>query len=239
MRLFDLTLATPEENLALDEALLDEAEASAEPREALRLWESPEPLVVLGRSSLSALEVNLSGCQAQGIPVLRRTSGGAAIVAGRGCLMYAVVLSYELRPHLRALDAAHRFVLDTTLDALRPLIDGLRCQGTSDLTLGDAKVSGNSVRCKRRSFLYHGTLLYDFHLPLVDACLRMPPRQPAYRNDRAHQAFIANLPVSGPALRNALVAAWRADPTQLDWPRQRVDDLVATRYSQADWNFQR
>ncbi len=35
-----------------------------------------------------------------GIPVLRRASGGAAIVIGPGCLMYALVLSYELRPSL-------------------------------------------------------------------------------------------------------------------------------------------
>ena len=79
MHLLDLTLGTPAGNLALDEALLEEAEASAEPREALRLWESPEPLVVLGRSSQIALEVNLAGCQSRGIPVLRRTSGGAAL----------------------------------------------------------------------------------------------------------------------------------------------------------------
>ena len=239
MHLFDLTLGTPEENLALDEALLNEAEASAEPREALRLWESPEPLVVIGRGSQAALEVDLSGCQARGIPVLRRTSGGAAIVAGRGCLMYAVVLSYELRPHLRALDLAHRFVLDTTLGALRPLVEGVRCQGTSDLTLGDAKVSGNSVRCKRRNFLYHGTLLYDFHLPLVEACLRMPPRRPAYRHDRAHQAFLANLPASGSALREALVGVWQAESAEREWPRQRVVELVASRYGRSDWNFQR
>ena len=45
--LLDLTLRTPEENLALDEALLAAAEASAG-RETLRFWESPVPFVVLG-----------------------------------------------------------------------------------------------------------------------------------------------------------------------------------------------
>ncbi len=96
MRLLDLTLETAEENLALDEALLDEAEAGREPREVLRIWESPRPLVVLGRSSQVSHEVELAFCRQQGIPVLRRASGGAAIVAGPGSLMYAVVLSYDV-----------------------------------------------------------------------------------------------------------------------------------------------
>ncbi len=119
MHLFDLTLPTPEENLALDEALLDEAEAAAEPHECLRLWEAPRPLVVVGRNSRLADEVNVEACRAAGVPILRRTSGGCAIVAGPGSLMYAVVLSYERRPELKMLDAAHAFVLETIAAALR------------------------------------------------------------------------------------------------------------------------
>ncbi|MBI3836329.1 MAG: lipoate--protein ligase family protein [Planctomycetia bacterium] len=238
MHLLDLTLGTPEENLALDDALLEAAEETDQPREILRLWESPEPVVVVGRSSQLALEVNRALCQERGIPVLRRSSGGAAIVAARGCLMYAVVLSYELRPALRSLDAAHRFVLETTLTALRPLAPGVMRRGTSDLTLGDSKFSGNSMRCKRRNFLYHGTLLYDFPLSLMELCLTMPPRQPAYRNGRAHQAFVINLPASGGVLREALIDAWRAREIDSDWPRQRVQDLVAQRYSRPAWNYQ-
>jgi lipoate-protein ligase A len=239
MHLLDLTLATPQENLALDEALLEEAEEARAPRETLRLWESPAPFVVLGRSSQIALEVNLPFCRQQGIPILRRASGGAAVVAAPGCLMYAVVLSYERRPQLRSLDEAHRFVLNTTLEALRPLVSGVMRQGTSDLTLGPFKFSGNSVRCKRRNFLYHGTLLYDCSLPLVEQCLAMPPRQPEYRRQRPHREFVNNLPLSAAALRAALIATWQASDAAPDWPRQRVGELVTTRYSQPDWNAKR
>jgi lipoate-protein ligase A len=236
MHLLDLTLGTPEENLALDDALLEAAEESDRPRETLRLWESPGPVVVVGRSSHVALEVNSAACRECGIPVLRRSSGGAAIVVARGCLMYALVLSYDLRPALRSLDAAHRFVLETTLTALRPLAPGVTRQGTSDLTLGESKFSGNSMRCKRRNFLYHGTLLYDFPLSLIEQCLAMPPRQPAYRNGRAHRAFVINLPAPVDVLREALVEAWKARNIDQDWPRQRVRDLVVQRYSRREWN---
>jgi lipoate---protein ligase len=239
MDLFDLTLPTPEENLALDEALLDEAEQSDSPREALRLWEAGEPFVVVGRNSQLAAEVRLDACRRRGIRVLRRTSGGCAVVAAPGCLMYSLVLSYELRPELRMLDEAHRYVLCTVLEALRPLVAEAAHQGTSDLTLGNAKISGNSMRCRRRALLYHGTLLYDFPLALVDECLHMPPRQPGYRRDRPNRSFLANLPAAVSDLRRALIDAWQAEPPNRDWPRQRVQDLVATRYSQPDWNFRR
>jgi lipoate-protein ligase A len=251
MQLVDLTLESPAENLALDEALLDEAEQSEQPREFLRLWESSVPIVVVGRSSQVSLEVNLDACRVRGVGVLRRTSGGAAIVAGPGSLMYAVVLSYDLRPALRSLDEAHRFVLDTQLSALRPLVPRCARRGTSDLVMQmdersdvaatERKFSGNSVRCKRHHFLYHGTLLYDFDLRLIDELLLMPPRQPEYRQGRPHNTFVANLPASRNALRQTLVSTWAATAagTTWQWPRERVEQLVATRYGHDDWNLQR
>jgi lipoate-protein ligase A len=239
MHLLDLTLPTPEENLALDEALLEEAEAADVPCEVLRFWESPRPFVVLGRGSQAAQEANLDFCTQRKIPVLRRTSGGAAVLAGPGSLMYALVLSYAARPELRMLDAAHRFVLGTMVNALRTLAPGVAHRGTSDLAIGGRKCSGNSVRCKRRSFLYHGTLLHAFDLSLIEQCLAMPPRQPDYREGRPHRTFVINLDVAADALRTALVAAWRATPAAIPCPVEKVRTLVAERYRRADWNLQR
>jgi lipoate-protein ligase A len=236
MRLLDLTLPTPEENLALDEALLDEAEASAEPRETLRLWEPERTLVVIGRSSRIESEVRRDRCDELGVPVLRRTSGGAAIVAGPGCLMYALVLSYALRPTLRAIDAAHRFVLKTMAEALGRLTPGVQRQGTSDLAIDGRKFSGNSVRCKRDHLLYHGTLLYDFPLHQIARLLAMPPRQPDYRQGRGHEAFVTNLPVKRSALCEALITAWEATEPCSSWPQLATARLVAERYGQDEWN---
>ncbi len=106
MRSIDLTLTTPAENLALDEALLDWAEDENPEWEFVRVWESPQPIVVVGRSSRVNEEVHAQRCAELAIPILRRSSGGAAVVAGPGCLMYAVVLSYQSRPALRDITRA-------------------------------------------------------------------------------------------------------------------------------------
>lgn len=261
MRLLELTLPTPEENLALDEALLDQAEAGEASCEVLRLWEPDRPMVVVGRSSKLAQEVKAGECRRRGIPVLRRSSGGTSIVAGPGCLMYAVILSLNARPELRAIDHAHRFVLDRISEALRPVIPHVRCRGTSDLVLADQekcpptspdgscscessesaelKVSGNSVRVKRDWLLYHGTLLYNFPVELIEACLPMPPRQPEYRGGRSHGQFVTNLPVSRDDLRNAMIAGWQADERLETWPRDRTAELVAGRYGLDSWHADR
>jgi len=231
MRFLDLILPTPAENLALDEALLEEAEAADEPRETLRLWEPAGPMVVVGRSSRVDEEVHVDVCRAEGIPILRRPSGGAAILAGPGCLMYALVLSYEKRPGLRPVDHAHVFVLSTIAAALGPLCPGVRCAGTSDLALGDQKFSGNSLRSRRRHFLYHGTLLYRFPLDQIGRYLKPPPRMPDYRKGRDHTVFMTNLPLPRETISNALMKAWNATEPCLDWPRALVAQLVTEKYS--------
>jgi lipoate---protein ligase len=239
MKLLDLTLVTPAQNLALDEALLDAAEADPRQGDVLRLWEPTSHFVVLGRSSEVEREVNVAACEHLSVPILRRASGGAAVVAGPGCLMYSVVLSYERHPPLRMLDRAHAVVLSQVASALDSL--GLVAEhcGTSDLVASGRKVSGNSLRCKRDHLLYHGTLLYNFDLALVGELLRMPPRQPEYRAGRDHGQFLANLPSGADALRQALAVTFRASALLADWPRDETERLVAARYSQRAWNRQR
>jgi len=234
------TLDTPETNLALDEALLEQAEAASEPLELLRVWESPQVMVVVGRASRVAEEVDLEACGQRQIPVYRRTSGGAAVVAGPGCLMYAVILSYELHPQLHALDQAHDYVMDRVAAAVRRLDVPVDRQGICDLTLGGRKVSGNSVRCRRKTLLYHGTLLYDFPLELIPGCLKMPQRQPEYRQGRPHEEFVANLPgVTAAQLEESLRHSFGAEQTLKRLPEDAIARLAAEKFADPDWNFVR
>lgn len=243
MRLLDLTLPTPAENLALDEALL--AQGSGD---VLRVWEPAVPMVVVGRGSRIEEEVNLAACGRLGVPVLRRVSGGATIVAGPGCLMVAVVLDTASDPRLATIDGIHQYVLGRQVQALASLAPTLRVAGTSDLvvTAGSQaepqqalKVSGNSLRVARGRVLYHGTLLNDFDLSLVGKLLREPPRQPEYRERRTHERFVTNLGVPRGAIVDALVNAWSAhEPSDVP-PRPVIDRLVAERYGDAGWNLSR
>jgi lipoate-protein ligase A len=238
MRCLDLTLATLPENLALDEALLLGAE-SGEVGEILRFWEWPSPAVVLGAGGRIADEVEEAACTADGVPVLRRSSGGGTVLLGKGCLLFSLVLSYERSPLLREVRSSYCYILGILREALADLLPGVACAGTSDLAAAGLKFSGNSQQRKRNSLLHHGTLLYAFDSCLLSRYLRQPPRQPEYRAGRDHKAFVRNLPVTAEELRRRLRIAWGIQEATNSWPADVVQRLVAKKYSRTEWNQRR
>ena len=237
MKLLELTLESSVANIALDEALLETAELEENASEVLRIWEPRVPAVVIGRSSPVEKEVDLDFCKSNNIEVFRRCSGGQSILTGPGCLMYAVVLDYRKRPELRMLEQAHRFVMGQMAAALDSLSIETKLQGTSDLTLGGRKFSGNALRCKRNWLVYHGTMLCDFDLDLIAKCLRDPIRQPEYRSERSHEDFLTQLPTTTSSLAAAIAKQWKATEQPVGWPRELTDQLVAQKYSQPEWTF--
>src|SRR2546425_10923455 len=110
LRLIDLSLPSPEENLALD-AKLFRAVEEEEGGEILRFWESSQPAVVLGHSCAVEKEVIASRCSEDGVPILRRSSGGGAVVLGPGCLVYTLILSLCGRPGLFNVEQSYRLIL--------------------------------------------------------------------------------------------------------------------------------
>jgi lipoate-protein ligase A len=238
MRLLDLTLPSAGANLALDEALLLEAE-DGRGGEVLRLWEWPAPAVVLGSGGVLADDVDEAACRADDVPILRRSSGGGTVLLGLGCLNFSLVLSYSRSPLLGEIRSSYAFILDTLADALADLAPGVAPAGTSDLAAAGRKFSGNAQQRKRRHLLHHGTLLYDFDVALLARYLRPPPRQPEYRRGRDHAAFVMNLPCSADELRRRLRRAWGAGEESSAWPEETVRRLVAEKYANGEWTRRR
>lgn len=237
MRLLDLTLPDAADNLALDEALLFAAEES-DAGEVLRLWEQPTPAVVVGAGGSVAIDVNASACDADGVPVLRRASGGGTVVLGPGCLCFSLVLSYDRDPALNDIRASNVYVLGRVLNSLKSVVPAA-VEGTSDLAVGGVKFSGNAQQRKRRHFLHHGTLLCGFDLALVSKYLNAPERQPDYRRNRPHAEFVANLPLSVTDAKQMLIVGWGAAGDYAPVPLEAVRRLVGEKYGRDDWNRRR
>jgi lipoate-protein ligase A len=232
----DLTYARPEENLACDEALLDQCEEGLE-GEVLRFWEPSNHFVVLGYSNRWKSEVDAPACAERRIPVLRRCSGGGTVLQGPGCLNYSLILKIEGDRTLGTITETNRHVLERNAAALgsllptRPLV-----QGHTDLTMGALKFSGNSQRRRRHFTLMHGTFLLRFDLDLIQKCLLMPSLQPDYRRGRPHGQFIMNLGLDPRDVKNALKNEWKATKTLSAGPDARVEALAKTVYATEAWN---
>lgn len=241
MRLLDLTTATPATDLALDEALLIAAEEQ-HGGEVLRLWELATPAVIVGSGGSVGIDVNAAACDANGVPILRRSSGGGTVLLGPGCLCFSLVLAYDRALGLDQIPISNRYVLGRMMQALCPLAPDITQEGTSDLALGGTsavKVSGNAQQRKRLHFLHHGTLLYDFDLGLIPKYLNAPERQPAYRCDRNHKDFVANLNVSRNRLKELLIAEWQPAGEYTPLPYKLMERLVDEKYAREEWNRRR
>lgn len=238
MDLLDRTLSSPAENVALDEALLLAAE-SGTGDEMLRFWESPALAVVLGAGGRLADEVDESACLADGVPIVRRPSGGGTVFLGRGCLLYTLVLSYQRDPALTDIRQSYRYILGRIAATLAEGVGRIEPAGISDLALAGRKFSGTAQQRKRSFLLHHGTLLYDMDLSLIPRYLREPPRQPDYRGGRPHLAFVGNLPLDGEEIKQRLRRLWGAEETQGAWPAEEVKRLVVDKYEDPQWTRRR
>jgi lipoate---protein ligase len=234
MRFLDLTLPTPAANLALDEALLLEAEAGRD-GDVLRVWAWPSPVVVLGSGGVLADDVDEPACRADGVPILRRSSGGGTVLWGAGSLMYSLVLAYDRDSTLADLHGSYTYILSRVGEAVGGEEAGVCLAGVCDLVLDDRKFSGNAQQRKRNHLLHHGTLLFAFDTAHVGRYLKAPPRQPEYRARRDHSAFLCNLPFDAVELKRRLRATWAADQNMLIWPRDLVAQLCAEKYDREEW----
>lgn len=237
MKQLDLTLPTPEENLACDEALLDWCEAGHE-GEVLRFWESPTPFVVLGYSNRAEREVHLDAARRAAVAVLRRCTGGGAVVQGPGCLNFTLILRVPDSGPLTGVTETNRHILQRHHDALLSALgETLAVRGSSDLALGELKISGNAQRRKKHCLLFHGTFLLDFDIELVERLLPMPSREPDYRRHRSHREFLTNAALARSTVKTALARVWQANEPLGTVPLEAVWRLARERYGTDEWTY--
>jgi len=178
----------------------------------LLLWRGGPAAVVVGRSQVIEKEVNQAACLALGVPVLRRSSGGGAVLQTSGVLNYSLLLPDRGRLSINA-----GFHLGTSLirDTLRRLGLASAVQGVSDVTVNGRKISGTAIARVNRVFLVHGTLLVNMNMDFLEACLRHPSREPDYRAGRSHREFLTTLADWGVSSRQSVNAALESAGVEL------------------------
>ena len=176
--------------MAADLACLDEVAAGAEPR--LRLYGWCPPALSLGRFQPDA-DVDVDACRARGVEVVRRPTGGRALLHGAD-LTYAVALR---RPAGAAghVDALYRTIASGLVAGLGRLgveahvgedrrAAGPACfaaaQG-ADLRVGDRKLCGSAQVQRGSVVLQHGSILLD-RLPFDELDLLAGTADPVTRS---------------------------------------------------------
>ncbi|UCE86705.1 MAG: hypothetical protein JSU66_02935 [Deltaproteobacteria bacterium] len=157
-------------NMGVDEALLESVRAGGDPILRLYRWNGPWLSIGYGQRPGAA---RLCACREAGVGVVRRATGGAAVLHG-GDLTYAVAAREEVVPG--GLQASYRRITEILSSALAALgVDTQRVvRGAPDprardfdcfaepapdeLCVGGRKLLGSAQRRAAGAFLQHGSL---------------------------------------------------------------------------------
>ena len=161
------------ENMAIDEALLRTAADTG--RTFLRLYTWSRPAVSFGRNQRCAGVYTADSCRAQGVPAVRRLTGGRALLHGRE-LTYCVAAPVSAAPTLRGgydaindllLDALHR--LGVPAERAAPversgspgIAPCFETPSAGELVVAGRKLVGSAQHRDADAFLQHGSILLD------------------------------------------------------------------------------
>jgi len=179
-------------NMALDETLLDEvSRPQARPQTYLRFYQWIRPTLSLGISQKAERVVDLDYCNVHGIDVVRRPTGGKAVLHHRE-LTYSVIsndpaffpiadISKTYCRIANALQSGFCFLeIETTLAQNRgrsaatgPL--PAACFAVSnhhEVLWQNRKLAGSAQRRTKNAFLQHGSILIEFDAEPLSKALR-------------------------------------------------------------------
>jgi len=180
---------SPSYNMALDAAVRRGAAAGSVPP-TVRFYAWDPPSVSIGYNQSPEKVVDTPFCRARGIPIVRRPTGGSAI-------LHDVEITYSVAAPLDA-HPAFAMPLSSYLAVCRAIRRGLAAAGAAveirgfsegrepsytaracfallsrhDLVIGERKVVGSAQVRDSRSFLQHGSVLLDIRRDLWEGVFR-------------------------------------------------------------------
>ncbi len=238
-------------NMALDEALLVMHEAGAT-LPTLRVYGWCQPTLSLGYAQNARQEVDLAACHAQGVAVIRRPTGGRAVLHDQE-VTYSVVMPLTLA------DGPHT-ITEHYLHLARPQIRATPTRAPAspacfaalsryELSVAGKKMVGSAQKRAQRALLQHGSIPLWMDRQRLFQCLRVPPEHRAELVQAAYTTMgavneVAERPVSLAALHAALRQGFRTTfgVELIDMPIapqewRLAQHLRATKYATDAWNL--
>lgn len=214
-------------NMAIDAALLEEAESSQEPRTIVRFYQWRCPTISLGRSQKIENAVDVRFCADRGIDIVHRPTGGRAVLHDDE-LTYAVI-SNDSSTFGDTIYGNYKRVSEALCDGYRRLgVDAILAPDTRkalqqpdaadppcfispsryELTVQGRKVVGSAQRRLRRSFLQHGSMPISCDREVLARAVRMSDASLLEREMAGLAEYLAERPPIT-SLINALVASFQ------------------------------
>src|SRR5262245_58012752 len=200
-------------NMAIDAALLDEINNSAETRTVVRFYGWRRPTISLGRNQKIEKAVDVEYCRANGIDIVHRPTGGRAVLHDDE-LTYAVIsndtsrfgdtiygnykrVSEALCLGFNRLGVPAILAPDTRKPSPLPNDADPPCfisTSRYELMVDGRKIVGSAQRRIRRSFLQHGSMPITCDKESLARATRMPGTEPLEREMAGVAEFLSERP---------------------------------------------
>lgn len=195
-RFIDTGPAAGAYNMAVDEVLLEDVAAGAPPTVRVYGWQPPA--VTLGYGQRADRELDLAACRALGVDVVRRVTGGRAVLHWNE-LTYSVLCHEDEERLAGSIEESHRRIAECLAAGMRRLGVAVelergtrrRRQGPGETALhhpcfastarwevvaNGRKLIGSAQRRVRGALLQHGSVLMGpEHRRLLDLLAGPPP----------------------------------------------------------------
>lgn len=227
----------PAFNLALEELL-----AAGYGREFFMLWRNA-PSIIVGRNQNTAAEIDAAAVRELDLHVVRRITGGGAVYHDLGNQNYTIARDVR------------EFSPSGFAECARPVVSALRRMGVpagfsgrNDILVAGRKVSGGARSVLRERTLFHGTMLFDVDMSVLERVLKPDAEKIRSKGVKSVRSRVMNLRELFPAwsmeefqtaFRTALLEELGiASPTPI--PPEflgQAEKLAAERYRSWDWNY--
>jgi lipoate-protein ligase A len=231
-------------NLALEEAIFANNGTDAL---TVRIWNN-ERSIVIGRAQLARFETDVEYCTAEGIPIVRRFTGGGAVYHGPGNLNWSISVGrgFSAGRIKYAWDAREVFRISATLvtEAIRMCGREVRFEGPGNRILSsDGKVSGMAAYMSKEAMFCHGTLLLEADLDEARRLTEPAKTELERRYARSNPMKVANIGVEQGTFVGSLSKVISEETgSALETKGPTEDELetmrtILPRYRDANWNL--
>lgn len=185
MEFIDNPYTEPGLNLAFEEFIFKNRSCDSD--SILILWKN-DNAVIIGRYQHTIEQINSAAIDKFGVKVVRRITGGGAVYHDLGNLNYTFITSVD---NSRNLD--FKSFAGPVVKALRKLGVAAQLSGRNDIVVDGKKISGTAQCCMDNKVLFHGTLLFDSDLDMVDCVLKVDAGKIESKGIKSVKARVTNI----------------------------------------------
>jgi lipoate-protein ligase A len=153
-------------NMALDEILMYSANYDMP---ILRLYGWQPPAVSIGYFQSIDEEVDVKKCKRMGIDVVRRLTGGGAVLHES-----ELTYSFITRIYPTNIMESYNLICDPVVMSINKLGFNAKFAPLNDIVIDNKKVSGSAQTRKKNILLQHGTILLNVNVEKMFSVLKVP-----------------------------------------------------------------